>query len=97
MSATDELLRAVAAAPAVAAPIIERNDRAGEPSSADHDAPSEVIDIAPFELTRWELRFADPTTEQDYRSWHRRVAVPFTRAGMVAAAMHWVFAIVADS
>jgi hypothetical protein len=44
-------------------------------------------------LIRGGLRFATPGTEADCRAWHAHKAIPFMRAGLVAAMVAWTAAV----
>ncbi|TAK13023.1 MAG: adenylate/guanylate cyclase domain-containing protein [Anaerolineae bacterium] len=48
-------------------------------------------------LNRLGLRFIDPEVERDYRLWHREIARPFVRAGMVASLLAWAMALIVIS
>jgi hypothetical protein len=53
----------------------------------------EVVDPDALDLIRGGLRFARPEIEADYRAWHARKAIPFMRAGLVAAIVAWTAAV----
>lgn len=40
-------------------------------------------------LNRFGLRFCEPEAEREYRAWHRQIAVPFIRIGIIASPVAW--------
>ncbi len=90
----DSLLRAVAASPPLEPPARAAVALPPETAIQQHETP-EIVDTSAFALTPLSLRFANAQMEVDYRAWHMHKAVPFQRAGLVAALLSWLIGLLA--
>jgi hypothetical protein len=77
----DSFLRAVAASPSIAPPPLEEK---WDQATQEQQAP-DLVDVSALALVRSGLRFIERDVELAHATWHVQRAIPFIRAGGIAA------------